>query len=59
MILVSHAEEAEGHDCIGDFSGRFVDHHIVNRAEIVAGGVVDVGALNRSCAAMAALERAL
>jgi hypothetical protein len=47
MILVAHAEEAaEGHDGIGDFSGRFVDHHIVNRAEIIAGGVVDVCALN-------------
>ena len=35
MILVSHAKEAaERHDRIGDFSGRFVDHHIVNRAEI-------------------------
>jgi hypothetical protein len=33
--MVSHAKEAaERHDRIGDFSGRFVDHHIVNRAEI-------------------------
>src|SRR4029077_8606457 len=47
MILVSDAEKAaEGHDRISVFSRRLIDHQIMNRPEVVAGGVIHVRSLN-------------
>jgi hypothetical protein len=47
MIAVPHAKEpTEAHDGVFAFAGRLVDHHIIDAAELLPGGVVNAGSVD-------------
>lgn len=60
MVAVAYAEEtAKAHDRVVRFPGALVDHHVIDAAELLAGGVVHGAAIDftRGNKAIASIRR--